>query len=152
MVNKLTFKIASAKKEDMKACEWLGKFKEFREASGDYVNANFLSYYLSKDFFLVIKRGRELVGYLVAEKLKAGGAVIWYLAVKPKYREQGLGHELMIEFEKRCRQNKVEWILLHALKNKVTLKFYRSLGFSGGEQEQEFIKLMNVKKIKDIKL
>jgi len=146
------FKILSATKNDMKACEWLGKFKEFREASGDYINANFLSYYINKDFFLIIKKGRELAGYLVAEKLKAGGAVIWYLAVKPKYRGQGLGHELMIEFEKRCRKNKIERILLHALKNKNTIKFYQSLNFSGGEQEQEYIKLLNVKRFKDIKL
>ena len=146
------FKILSATKADMKACEWLGKFKEFREASGDYVNAEFLSHYISNNFFLIAKNNQELVGYLVAEKLKAGGAVIWYLAVKPKYRGQGFGHELMLEFEKRCRKNKIEWILLHALKNKVTIKFYQSLGFSGGEQEQEYIKLLNVKKFSELKL
>jgi len=146
------FKIVSATKADLKACEWLGKFKEFKEASGDYINARFLAHYLSRDFFLVIKKGREVVGYLVAEKLRARGTVIWYLAVKEKYRDHGLGHQLLTDFEKRCRKHKIEWINLYALKNKHTLEFYKSLGYSGGEEEKEFIKLLNVKRFKDLKI
>ncbi|MFA4942583.1 MAG: GNAT family N-acetyltransferase [Patescibacteria group bacterium] len=146
------FRIVSATKNDLKACEWLGKFKEFKEASGDYVNAKFLSHYLSRDFFLVIKKGQEVVGYLVAEKLRAGGTVIWYLAVKPKYRDHGLGHQLLEEFEARCRKHKIEWINLYSLENKKTLNFYKSLGYSAGEREEEFIKLLNVKKFKDLKI
>lgn len=145
------FKITSATKADLKACEWLGKFKEFKEASGDYINARFLAHYLSRDFFLVIKKGREVVGYLVAEKLRARGAVIWYLAVKSKYRDQGLGHKLMAEFEKRCRRNKIEWIDLYAIEDKHTLKFYKSLGYSAGGKEEEFIKLLNVRRFRDLK-
>lgn len=146
------FKITSATKNDLKACEWLGKFKEFKEASGDYINASFLKHYLSKDFFLVVKKGREVAGYLAAEKLRARGAIIWYLVVKAKYRDHGLGHELMTEFEKRCRKHKIEWIDLYALKTKHTLDFYKSLGYSGGEEEKEFIKLLNVKSFRDLKI
>jgi len=146
------FKIVSAAKADLKACEWLGKFKEFKEASGDYINARFMANYLSKDFFLVVKKGREVVGYLLAEKLRARGAVIWYLAIKAKYRDHGLGHQLLIEFEKRCRQHKIEWIDLYALRNKKTMDFYKSLGYSGGEDEKEFIKLLNVKRFRDLKI
>ncbi len=147
----MEFKIVPATTADLKACEWLGKFKEFKEASGDYINAQFLAHYLSRDFFLIAKKGREVVAYLVAEKLKARGAIIWYLAVKPKYRGQGLGHQLLTEFESRCRRHKIEWIDLYALDHKKTLNFYKSLGYSEGEREKEFIKLLNVKKFRDLK-
>jgi ribosomal protein S18 acetylase RimI-like enzyme len=146
------FKITSATKTDLKACEWLGKFKEFKEASGDYINARFMAHYLCKDFFLVIKKGREVVGYLLAEKLRAHGTVIWYLAVKAKYRDHGLGHQLLTEFENRCRKHKIEWIDLYALRNKKTMHFYKSLGYSAGETEKEFIKLLNVKRFRDLKI
>jgi N-acetylglutamate synthase-like GNAT family acetyltransferase len=146
------FKIISATKNDLHDCEWLGKFKEFREASGDYVNAGFLSHYLDKDFFLVVKKDHELVGYLVAEKLKAKGAIVWYLAVKEKYRNHGIGHQLLEEFEKRCRKHKPEWINLYALESPNTLKFYKSSGFSAGEKEEEFTKLLNVKRFRDLKM
>jgi len=56
----LDFKIFSATKDDLKACERLGKLKEFREASGDYIDAKFLAHYLSRDFFLVIKKIKNL--------------------------------------------------------------------------------------------
>jgi len=148
----ITFDIVSATKADLKACEWLGKFKEFKEASGDYINASFLAHYLSKDFFLVVKKGKEVVGYLVAEKLRARGAIIWYLAIKAKYRDHGLGHQLLNEFEKRCHKHKLEWINLYALKNKHTLDFYKNSGYSAGENEEEFTKLLNVKRFRDLKI
>jgi hypothetical protein len=58
----------------------------------------------------------------------------------------------MEEFEKRCRKHKIEWINLYALKNKHTLDFYQNLGYSGGEEEKEFIKLLNVKRFRDLKI
>jgi len=92
------------------------------------------------------------VGYLVAEKLRARGTVIWYLAIKSKYRGQGLGHKLLGEFENRCRKNGVEWINMYVLENKKTLNFYKSMGYGFGEKEREIIKLLNVKRFKDLKI
>lgn len=148
----LDYRIVSATKKDLKTCEQLGKFKEFREASGDYIDAKFFAHYLSRDFFLVVKKEEEVIGYLVAEKLRARGAVIWYLMVTPKYRNLGLGHKLLEEFEVRCRKNKIEWINLYALDNKKTKNFYKDLGYSSGEREKEFIKLLNVKRFKDLRI
>lgn len=148
----LKFRFISATKNDLNACERLGRFKEFKEASGDYIDAKFLSHYLSRNFFLVAKKDKEVVGYLVAEKLRAAGAIIWYLAIKPEYRDHGLGHRLLGEFENRCRKNGIEWIDLYSLENKKTLNFYKSMGYDSGEKEVEQIKLLNVKKFKDLKI
>jgi ribosomal protein S18 acetylase RimI-like enzyme len=94
----------------------------------------------------------KVVGYLIAEKVKAGGAIIWYLAIEKKHRNQGLGRKLLSEFENRCRKNRIEWINLYALENKKTLGFYKSMGYSFGEKEREIIKLLNVKRFKDLKI
>ena len=143
--------ITPAKKEDLKQCEALGRFKEFREASGDFINARFLGNYLSKDFFLVAKVEKRVIGYLVAEKLLAKGTVIWYFAVKKEYRDQGIGDKLIKQLEQNCKKHKIAWIYLNAIQNKKTFHFYRREGYDEGIKEREFIKLLGVKRFKDIK-
>jgi ribosomal protein S18 acetylase RimI-like enzyme len=145
------FRITPATKMDLNECENLGRFKEFKEASGDYIDAKFLANYLSRDFFLVAKDGKKVIAYLVSEKLKAKGAVIWYFVVKKEFRNQGIGRAMLEKLEDNCRKRGIEWIYFYAVENKHTLKFYKSMGYKMGPKETECIKLLNVKKFKDLK-
>ena len=136
-------KIRSAKKSDLIACEKIGRIKEFKVSTGDYFKVFYLKYYLSRNFFLVAEKNKKLIGFLVAEKIRAHGATIWYIAVDKKERNKGIGTKMINEFEKRIKKDGIEWAILYCpdynLKSK---NFYRKSGYNEQEKLVEFEKFL----------
>lgn len=124
--------IRSAKKKDLPEIVALGQIKELR-GNYDYFQADYIKHYLGKDFFLVLEKAGNVIGFLIAERVKANGALLWYLAVKKNERGQGGGKKLLNEFEKRCRKNKIEWIILYCpVKIRGAKLFYKKNGYAKG--------------------
>lgn len=133
--------IRNAVKEDLLQCEKLGQIEEFKLASGGWLDAKFLENYISPDYFLVAENNNQIIGYLIGEPLKGNGVMLCFLVVKENMRKKGIGKKLLKEFEKRCRENGAEWILLYAPTfNEGTVMFYKKRGYNQGKSFFEFNK------------
>lgn len=131
--------IRAASQEDLLKCEKLGNIKEFKSPAGKYFVTDYLKHYLDKNFFLVAVDKEELVGLLIAEPVKAQGALVWYLTVKKDHRDQGIGDKLMQQFQKNCQKQHIEWIELYCpADNILSQKFYKTEGFNKGQLVYEF--------------
>jgi len=127
--------------KDMRACEELFRLPELKTASGEYLSTEFIVNYISDDYFLVAEDNGLVVGAIYGEELKAGGVMIWLFAIKPELRGQGIGSELIEQFEANSRKNKRHWLYLDAsTKDEGTLNFYLKHGFKKGTLSYECAK------------
>ena len=142
-MKKENIKIRSARREDLLSCEKIGKVKEFKVSTGDYFKVNYIKYYLSKDFFLVAEENKKIIGFIIAEKIRAKGATIWYIAVSQEKRGRGVGQRLIQEFEKRSKRKGIEWIILYCpADNELSKNFYKKSGYNKQEHLVEFEKFL----------
>lgn len=79
--------------------------------------------------FIVAENRKEIVGYTIG-KLKNGEAEIISLAVKPDFRQKGIGTKLTNFLINYFKEGGVREISLNVrTKNKVGIAFYQELGF-----------------------
>lgn len=135
--------IRPAKKSDLKYIAEIGKIPEFANGIDDYFQPEYFKCYLNKNFFLVLEKDKKVIGFLIAEPIKAKGAILWYLTVEKSERGKGGGQKLIKEFEKRCKNRKITWIILYCpIKNSKSISFYKKLDYAEGIQLVEFEKYL----------
>ncbi len=112
---------------------------ETREKSIEIFTREMMDKYPARDFRLAVAdHGGELVGFCFSYiskkpkyfKLEKFG-FIGDLYVKPDYRRQGIGHDLVkdaLNFFARRKVSQIE--LLVSIKNKETIRFWEAIGFS----------------------
>ncbi|MDP2103750.1 MAG: GNAT family N-acetyltransferase [Candidatus Gracilibacteria bacterium] len=134
--------IRNATIHDLESCEKLSHIPELLWADGGHYYYDFLKNYISDDsYFLVLEDNNSVIGYLLGEKLKAGGVIIWSLGIDEKYRRKGLGTQLLKKLEYNAKKDGCKWIYLVGRANKEGLKkFYLKNGFSVGERNLEYTK------------
>lgn len=136
-------KIRSTKINDLREVIKIGQIDEFRGNIDDYFQVDYIKHYLHKDFFLVLEKAEKIIGFLIAEPIKANGALLWYIAIKKNERGKGGGEKLLKEFEKRCTVNKIEWIILYCpAKRRETKLFYKKQGYTKHCQLLEYEKYL----------
>jgi len=134
-------KYRSCTTADITQCVKLFDLPELVTANGVGVNAPYLVKFINEKYFLVAEDKGKIVGALYGEKLKAGGTMMWALAVDSNYQGKGIGTKLMKMFEKNARLDKRKWIVLHAsTKTERTVNFYRKLGYDIGNKYVECAK------------
>lgn len=134
-------KIRPCKKSDLVACQAIFALPELATASGDFLRISYLEKFLSQKYFLVAVEKEKIIGAIYGEKLKAGGTMMWALAVHPDYRGKKVGTSLMRAFEKNAKADGRAWIVLHAsTKTKRTVKFYEKLKYDIGNHYIECAK------------
>jgi N-acetylglutamate synthase-like GNAT family acetyltransferase len=118
-------KIRPANKKDLKAVEKLYKIPEFKLPTGEYMKKEYLVPYLNKKQFLVAEEDKKIVGAITGIRVKGKGSMIYFIAIHKKMRGKGIGTELLKQYEKNCKKQGVEWIMLYASPTKATLGFYK---------------------------
>ena len=112
----------------------LEKVMEIEKASfpnrDAYPNSLFEKYY--KEYpkgFIIAEDGKEIVGYTIG-KLKNSQAEIISLAVKPDFRQKGIGTRLTNFLINHFKKGGVIEIFLHVrTKNQEGISFYQNLSF-----------------------
>jgi len=135
-------KIRLAKLIDCKFCANLSKIQELKLANGEFISINYFKNFLDKDnMFLVAEENNNIIGYALGEPMKGKVAHLGLLTVDNKFRNHGIGNQLVNKFEDQCKKKGIKNILLYAPKfNKKTLNFYKKLGFQKGKEHIQFLK------------
>ena len=116
--------IRDARLEDM------DEIVKIEEESFDdpYSKELFIRLLLSGTIFLVAENN-EVKGYIIGEAIGTRGHVI-SIAVKRKFRRQGVGRQLMEKLEEILLRVGVKKVRLEvAIENKTAVNFYRKLGY-----------------------
>jgi len=133
--------IRPALKKDLVECEKLGDIPEFESPGGDHIDKKFMENYLDKNFFLVVQENSKIIGYIIGEVLRGKGVIIWYFTIKKEGQRKGFGKKLLIEFEKRCKRNGIDWVVLYGPAFNInTLEFYKKMRYVRGNNFYEFVK------------
>ena len=83
-----------------------------------------------RDGFLVAQSENGIVGMLAAMISAPKEARILLMAVRPEYRNRGIGRSMLAEFTERCFGNDLKVINLEVrITNDYAIRFYRNQGF-----------------------
>lgn len=95
-----------------------------------YPNSLFEKYYKEcPEGFIVAESGGEIIGYIIGRQ-KNDQVKIISLAVKPDFRQKGIGKKLTNFLIHRFKKEGVKEISLNVrVKNKIGIAFYQKLGF-----------------------
>jgi ribosomal-protein-alanine N-acetyltransferase len=81
--------------------------------------------------FYVFANGKEIIGFLAGSRKTQHDARVLLLATREKYRNLGIGQELMKKFEEKCRYLGILSVRLEVrTDNELGIKFYKRLGYS----------------------
>ena len=107
-----------------------------RYADGNYPEATWISHFLDNDHCVALGLfiNEELAAILIAEKLSAGGCMMWYLAARPDMQGKGYGSELLRYFEAHAASFGISWIFLNA--TAASLSFYNKAGYVTSEHSR----------------
>lgn len=131
--------IRSAKESDFAKCVKLFDKPELKNARGTMLEAEDLIAYLEDNLFVVAEIDGEVVAAMFGELLKNKGVILWEFSVDENFQGQGIGSELLKEFEKRVEGAGREWIFLTSPStNEKTVNFYLKNGFEKGISSFEF--------------
>ncbi|MFA6526224.1 MAG: N-acetyltransferase [Candidatus Buchananbacteria bacterium] len=135
-------KITTATKKDISDCIKLAKIRELKLTQGGYLDQEIFETLLKNDLFMVAKENESVIGFILGEPMRVSrGVMMWFFAVDGKRRSQGIGNQLIKEFEKRCKKLKRQWIILYAPSfNKKTLAFYKKHNYDAGIKLVEYFK------------
>ncbi len=123
-------KIRKARKEDLKYCAELSRINELQLDTRKYPDKRYFGEFLGS-LFLVAEEKREIIGYVLGEKEKAGLSSLNLMAVDKKHRGKGIGKLLLDKFCENSKNMGLKGVYLFAPKwNKETLKFYEKHGFT----------------------
>ncbi len=109
------------------------KQDNLRYCDGNYPERNWVGHFITEErcFAYGFFEDSVLQSVLLAEILSYKGCMLWYLATKPELQGQGLGSELLIDFQRIAKDSQVEWFFLNATKE--SLPFYAKHGFETSE-------------------
>ncbi|WP_338599597.1 ribosomal protein S18-alanine N-acetyltransferase [Sulfolobus tengchongensis] len=86
--------------------------------------------FLASKLYLVAKNGDKVVGYVIGIIQYGYRGHIVSIAVKPEYRNQGIGSELLNEIEQRFKQNGARYSYLEvSISNLSAISFYYTNGY-----------------------
>lgn len=88
---------------------------------------------------LVYESAHEIKGFISAEIMVSGAAMIWFCAVKPEYQQAGIGIRLYATLEKACREAGVNGLLAYGFKTSAGM-LDRLHFYSGEHTYREFYK------------
>lgn len=125
-------KIRKTRPTDFPACIRLLRISDLRDTDGTFYKKEWLNPYLADGLFYTAMRGKSVIGFIMGEKLKLEGAMIWFIVVHPDCRNRGIGTRLMKRFETACKTKGVTWTILSAERKRKTLNFYRKNNFDCG--------------------
>ncbi|MHB1492690.1 MAG: ribosomal protein S18-alanine N-acetyltransferase [Thermoplasmataceae archaeon] len=81
--------------------------------------------------FFVFTSGNKVIGFLAGSRKTIHDARVLLLATREKYRNLGIGFELMNKFEEKCRYSGILSVRLEVRTDNVLgIKFYKRLGYS----------------------
>lgn len=133
--------IRPCKKEDLAECEKIFNLPELATASGSSLSAGYLKNFINDKYFLVATQKKQIIGAIYGEPLKAGGVMMWALAIIPVFQSEGIGSKLLKAFEKNARLNGKKWVILHAsTKTKTSINFYKKHKYDIGNNYIECAK------------
>lgn len=133
--------IRPCQKEDLEQCEKIFNLPELAAASGSNLSAGYLKNFINEKYFLVATNKKQIIGAIYGEPLKAGGIMMWALAVDPKFQGQQVGTKLLKTFEKNAKLHGKKWIILHAsTKTKTSVSFYKKHKYDIGNNYIECAK------------
>jgi len=80
--------------------------------------------------FLVLERGRRLVGFALGAMNEDGSARLLMLSVHPSYRRKAVGSKLMKAFMREAVNKRAKRVILEVrITNKTAIQFYQHHGF-----------------------
>jgi ribosomal-protein-alanine N-acetyltransferase len=80
--------------------------------------------------FIVAEKDRKIVGFIIGVEIKPEKGKILMLSVLEKYRRQGIGSELLVEYLKSISDKKVKTVSLEVRTDNIkAIKFYQRYGF-----------------------
>lgn len=127
--------IRQVKKTDLRALEWDGEFKKYRQMFTSLYRNTFSGKTL---LWLVEDSRHEIIGQAFimlssSERDAADGdtrAYLFAFRVKPRWRNQGIGKHLMLFVENDLRQRGFKLLTLNVAKdNPDALRLYQRLGY-----------------------
>lgn len=138
--DKMQFNLIDAKQEDVKHCIALINKTKMTMPTSEKETTSWLEDHINDGLFVVAKAQNEIVGFILAERLKLKGSMLWYVAVDPKFQHQGLGTKLLSNIEHRCKNIGIEWIIGYSEEATNILNFYKTNNFDIGKKYVEIYK------------
>jgi ribosomal protein S18 acetylase RimI-like enzyme len=133
--------IRKVETKDLDKCIELLHLPEFMFPNGQFPDLDYLKIYFDSGLFFVAEKDSKVLGCIFGEKMLGGIAMLWYFAVDPDFRGLGIGKEMIYYFEKECKKQNIEWIVLYSpTKSPKSLKFYEKMGYNKGNSYVEFNK------------
>lgn len=135
-------KIRPAKKEDINQIYNLGKnTKELQFSKKmnfhDKIELQEFIKHPKDNILLISEEDSKLCGFLYAKIVSPTWCILDNLVVAEKCRNQGIGHELLNEFYKMLKKQKISYIqILEDIHQKKTRKFWQANGF---KEEKVFV-------------
>lgn len=132
--------IRKADLKDLKQCEILSRINELQLDTRKYPDKKYFKEFLGP-LFLVAEDKKNIIGYILGEKEKAGLSSLNLMAVDKKHRGKGIGKLLLDKFCGNSKKIGLKEVYLFAPKwNKKTLSFYENKGFYKMKNYVYFIK------------
>ena len=124
----------------MKSCLRILKQDSLRYSNGEYPSADWIIHFIENKnnncfaygYFL----GNKLIGVIIAEKITAGGCLLWYVAIDKKHQSKGYGGEFLKEFESEVKNEGVEWVFLNS--GEKSLSFYKKHNYLTSSSSKVF--------------
>lgn len=134
--------IRDADFSDLKKCEELSKNPEVLWTNWDYYHEDFFKNYVLNDgYFLVLEENKEIIWYLLWEKLKAKWVIIWSFSIDEKFRWKWFWTQLLKKFEYNVKKDWCKWIyLVGRAGNEKLRNFYLKNNYIEGTKNIEFVK------------
>jgi ribosomal-protein-alanine N-acetyltransferase len=134
-------KIEYAKIEDLKKCLAISDTPELEISDGIKPTQKELAAGLESGIYLVAKENDQILGYALGYIHSRISGYLDLLVVSKKYRDSGIGSQLIDRFEKELRDKDIEsmWLLANTNFDR-TQNFYQKKGFEAGNTFKTYSK------------
>ena len=93
--------------------------------------------------FFIAEYNKRIIGFIFGERTVGNVAILQEIEVKKEYRNHGIGHLLLKEFEKECKKRKIVAILDYAYSKSKMPEIFKKSGYSLGSLDFEVLKFLN---------
>jgi ribosomal protein S18 acetylase RimI-like enzyme len=96
-----------------------------------------------KKYAHVIKDGKKVVAYLLAERTCGGVGLVWMLGVDKRYRNKGLGTSLLKHVAKQMKEDGLHVVIAYGYaRNPAVKHILKKLKFNPGCNYVEYVKFL----------